>query len=632
MLRINNLTYRIGERVLLNEANATVNAGSKTAILGRNGAGKTTLFKLIMGDLVSDEGSIDYPSSWKVSMTSQEAPSGKENLINKVMSADRKLLDLLRESETAKNPERIAEIHEILAKKEAYRAPSNAAKILAGLGFSDEDQNQSCDSFSGGWRMRIALASLLFLRPDLLLLDEPTNYLDLEAVIWFEDYISSYPGTVVLISHDRNLLNSSVDKIIHLDNTKLVSYRGNYDSFMESRRLKIRLSEKQQAKEISERKRIVQFISRFRSKATKAKQAQSRIKMLSRMKPITNISEEATVNFSFPKIEKLPPPLFNLEKVDVGYDNQAILKNVSGRLDSDDRIALLGANGNGKSTFIKLLAGILKPISGSIQMSSKLKIGHFSQDLSESLDLRTTPYSQIERFSTNAKPEKIRNHLGAFGFSKEMALKKIDHLSGGERARLLFAQISNQNPHILLLDEPTNHLDISSRHALVQAINEFDGAVIIVSHDPNFLESTVDSFWLIANQKLQIYEGDMADYRTFMLNQKTNNISDDYSDMEQSSNVRNPLNKKEIRRKAAEKRASLTALRGAAKKAESELSLLIEKKENIIEFLKDPDSYKNNPDKALQLQKEMGKLQKQLVMVEEEWINAQIELEKENDN
>ncbi|MBI36153.1 MAG: glycosyl transferase family 1 [Alphaproteobacteria bacterium] len=629
MLKINNLTYRIGERVLLNKANATVSAGSKTAVLGRNGAGKTTLFKLIMGELISDEGSIDHPPSWKISMTSQEAPNGKENLINTVMSADRKLLSLLKESETAENPERIAEIHETLADKEAYKAPSNAAKILAGLGFSNEDQSQSCDAFSGGWRMRVALASLLFLKPDLLLLDEPTNYLDLEAVIWFEDYISSYPGTVLLISHDRDLLNSSVDKVIHLDQTKLTSYRGNYDRFVETHRLKIELSEKQRVKEESERKHIEQFITRFRSKATKAKQAQSRIKMLARMKPITNITEERAANFSFPKIEKLAPPLFNLEKIDVGYNNQAIIKNLSGRIDSDDRIALLGANGNGKSTFIKLLAGVLKPISGSIQMSSKLKIGYFSQDLAESLDLTATPYSQIQKISPKTKPEKIRNHLGAFGFSKEMALEKINHLSGGEKARLLFAQISIQSPHILLLDEPTNHLDILSRHALVHAINEFDGAVIIVSHDPYLLEATVDNFWLIADQKLQIFEGDMDDYRTFMLNQS---ISNDNSDTEQSSTIRNPLNKKEIRRKAAEKRASLTTLRGAAKKAESELSMLIKKKENIIEFLKEADSYKKFPDKALQLQKEMGKLQKQLETVEEQWIDTQMKLENESDS
>jgi ATP-binding cassette subfamily F protein 3 len=623
MLKISNLTYRIGERVLLDQVSAAIHPGAKVGLVGRNGTGKTTLFRLITDQIQADGGTIDVPGRWRIGVTTQDAPNGPESLIDTVIAADRELAALWEESETATDPNRIAEIHETLNRRDAHRAPACAAQILAGLGFDEATQHRPCNSFSGGWRMRVALASLLFTNPDLLLLDEPTNHLDLEAVLWFEDFIARYEGTVLLISHDRELLNVAVDQIVHLEAATLTTYRGNYDQFERTRRLQMEMNAKQHAKQAAQRAHMESFVARFRAKASKAKQAQSRLKMLARMEPLSETLEERAPSFMFPEIAELPPPLYSLERVNVGYDGKAVLKNVTLSLDNDDRVALLGANGNGKSTFIKLLAGALTPISGEVVKSSKLRIGYFSQDLTDELDLAMSPVAAIASKRPEDTPEAVRRHLGFFGFSRDMALGTIGQLSGGERARLLFAQIALAKPHILLLDEPTNHLDMVSREALIQAINGFPGAVVLVSHDPHLIELTVDRFWLVADNRVRTFDGDMADYRSLLLSQKrTPQPADDGSDAENAKGSA-PVNKKDKRRLAADQRQSLTKLRSAARAAEAELTRLNEEKTAMVERLKDPEFYRDNSDEALDLQRTVGLLQKDLDAAESRWLDRQ---------
>ena len=626
MLKINDLTYRIGERVLLDQVSAAIHPGAKVGLVGRNGTGKTTLFRLIVGALQADAGDIEVPARWRVGITTQDAPSGPESLIATVIGADRELAKLWRDAESATDPDRIAEIHDALTQRDAHSAPARAARILAGLGFDEAAQQQPCDSFSGGWRMRVALASLLFTNPDLLLLDEPTNHLDLEAVLWFEDYIARYKGTVLLISHDRELLNVAVNQIVHLEGTKLTTYRGNYDRFEQTRRLQAELNAKQAAKQAAQRAHMEAFVTRFRYKATKAKQAQSRLKMLARMEPLSELLEERAPNFNFPEIAELPPPLYSFERVDVGYNGTPVLKNISLRLDNDDRVALLGANGNGKSTFIKLLAGALTSMSGEVTKSSKLRVGYFSQDLTDELDLSMSPVAAIAGKRPEDTPEAVRRHLGAFGFSQDMALGTIGQLSGGERARLMFAQIALAKPHILLLDEPTNHLDMVSREALIQAINRFPGAVVLVSHDPHLLELTVDRFWLVADNRVRPFDGDMADYRRLLLDQKRSpRPADDAPQGAANGGAR--ASKKEQRRLAAEQRQSLSQLRAAARDAEAELTRLSDEKAAILEKLKDPDFYRDQPDEAQELQRAIGHLQKDLDAAEIRWLAGQEALE-----
>ncbi len=628
MLQINNLTYRIGERVLLDRVGATIHPGAKVGLVGRNGAGKTTLFRLIAGALEVDGGDIEVPARWRVGITTQDAPGGPESLIDTVIGADREITALWQEADSATEPDRIAEVHEALAQRGAHSAPARAARILAGLGFDEAAQQRPCDSFSGGWRMRIALASLLFTNPELLLLDEPTNHLDLEAVLWFEDFIARYEGTVLLISHDRELLNVAVGQILHLEGAKLTTYRGNYDRFEQTRRLQAELNAKQRAKQAAQRAHMEAFVTRFRYKATKAKQAQSRLKMLARMEPLSEMLEERAPRFMFPEIAELPPPLYSFEKVSVGYDGTPVLRNISLRLDNDDRIALLGANGNGKSTFIKLLAGTLASMSGEVTKSSKLRVGYFSQDLTDQLDLSISPVAAIAGKRPQDTPEAVRRHLGAFGFSQDMALGTIGRLSGGERARLLFAQIALAKPHILLLDEPTNHLDLVSREALSQAINRFPGAVVLVSHDPHLLELTVDRFWLVADSRVQPFEGDLADYRRLLLDQaRAGPSAEDPADMGKTANGAARASKRDKRRLAAEQRQSLTKLRAAAREAEAELTRLSEAKTAILEKLKDPNFYRDQPDEAQDLQRAIGHLQKDLDAAETRWLDGQEALE-----
>ncbi|MEK9661021.1 MAG: ABC-F family ATP-binding cassette domain-containing protein [Alphaproteobacteria bacterium] len=622
MLKVANLTYRIGPRVLFERASVTVNEGHKVGLVGRNGTGKTTLLRLITGALEADGGDIEVPGRWRIGITTQEAPASARSLIDTVLDADGELRALTAEAESADDPVRIAEIHTRLDAIDAHTATARAARILAGLGFDETAQQRPCREFSGGWRMRVALAALLFTRPDLLLLDEPTNHLDLEATIWLEEYLRHYPGTILIVSHDRNLLNRVVGEIVHLENGKLTLYSGGYDRFERTRRERLEQDARARVKQEAQRKHLQSFVDRFRAKATKARQAQSRLKMLARMEPIPEHREEGSVTFHFPEPEELAPPLINIDAVDLGYDGVPVLRNIRLRLDADDRIALLGANGNGKSTLIKLFAGRLAPLTGEATRSRKLRVGYFAQHQAEEFDLGETPIQALARRMPDARESIVRAHLGRFGLGQQRAETKIGDLSGGEKARLLFALMTLDKPHILLLDEPTNHLDIDSRQALIQALAEFSGAVVIVSHDPHIVELTADRLLLVADGGVKPYDGDIDDYRRLLLGQrKAAEPADNAVRGERREDRRDD------RRAAAARRRELAPLRDKTKTAEKLLDRLTDARERLNAALADPKTHSGNGAVVVELQKQLAEVDRQIVTAEETWLTLQERLE-----
>jgi ATP-binding cassette, subfamily F, member 3 len=520
MLHINGLTYRIGDRLLLENASVAIPSGHKVGVVGRNGAGKSTLFRIILGELPTEAGGFSLPRNARIGAVAQEAPGGAESLIETVIAGDHELAALRREALTATDPDRIAEIQIRLSDIDAHSAEARAATILSGLGFSDETQAGPCSALSGGWRMRVALAAALFGKPDVLLLDEPTNYLDLEGTIWLRNFISDYPHTILMISHDRDLLNQSVDAIVHFDHGKLVLYQGNYDSFELQRREKQALTQKQQRKQDDLRKHMMAFVERFRYKASKARQAQSRLKALAKLQPIADVVTDRVAPFFFPNPDKpIAPPLARWEKVSVGYaPGKPVLRNITLRLDPDDRIALLGSNGNGKSTFAKLLCGKLAAMDGEMKLPSRLTVGYFAQHQLDELSPERTPYDYFSSLLPEATESQRRARLGAYGFGSQLADSPCSTLSGGEKARLLFALAAFHAPHILVLDEPTNHLDVDSREALIMAINDYEGAVILISHDRHIIETCADRLWLVHDGTVKPYDGDLDEYAALVLN------------------------------------------------------------------------------------------------------------------
>ncbi|MBK3799389.1 ATP-binding cassette domain-containing protein [Azospirillum brasilense] len=616
MLHINDLTFRYGGRVLFDRATAVVSKGHRVALVGRNGTGKSTLLKLIAGQLQTDAGAIGVPTGTKIGMVAQEAPSGATTLIDAVLAADTERTALLAEAETATDPMRIGEIHARLADIEAHSAPSRAAQVLSGLGFDADAQARPCSDFSGGWRMRVALAGVLFARPDLLLLDEPTNHLDLEATIWLEGYLKNYPHTILLVSHDRDLLNSVPTTTIHVDQGKLVTYAGNYDQFLKQRRANMERLQAMATKQEAKRKHMMAFVERFRYKATKARQAQSRLKALEKLETITLMEDDAEVVFNFPQPDEMAPPLIALDGVTIGYGDRAILRRVNLRIDMDDRIALLGANGNGKSTLVKLLAGRLEAMAGEVKRPTKLRVGYFAQHQQDELDLSLTPIQQTQRIMPLAPEEKVRAHLGRFGFQQSKAETRISDLSGGEKARLLLALMSRETPHILMLDEPTNHLDVDSREALIEAINGFEGAVILISHDPHLIELTADRLLLVADGTVQPYDGDLDDYRRFLLDR----ARAERAAAKGGETVDAGASRKDQRRAAAEARATLAPLKKKATDAESQVNKLTEEKRKIEAKLADPALYSGPSDKLQKLQIDLGVVDKKLSAAEEAWL------------
>jgi ATP-binding cassette subfamily F protein 3 len=622
MLRIDSLTYRIGGRVLFDQATATIGAGHKVGLVGRNGTGKTTLLRLVAGELEADGGRIEVPPRWRIGWTRQEAPGGDDTPLAIVIGSDAELARLRHEADAVRDPARLAAVHERLHAKQGYAAEARAARILAGLGFDAAAQEQPCRVFSGGMRMRIALATLLFTTPELLLLDEPTNHLDLEAAMWLENELRAYPGTLVVVSHDRTLLNQLTTEILHLENARLTLYSGGYDRFEAVREQRRVLDDKQRRKQDAQRERTQAFIDRFRYKASKARQAQSRLKLLERMPATVALREEAAVTFQFPDPGPLPPPLLGMRDVWVGYDGQAVLRGLDLRIDAEDRIALLGANGNGKSTLLKLLAGRLQPLSGEITRSSKMRIGYFAQHQADVLDLDVTPVRELARRRRQDTDERLRAHLGRFAFSQARADTPIGALSGGEKARLLFALITSEAPHMLLLDEPTNHLDLSARHALIEALNEFPGAVILVSHDPHVIELTADRLWLVEAGTLNSFDGDLQDYRARLL-------AADASGARQAAGGRGKgSQRKAERRQAAERQAALAPLKRKVALAEGTVDRLATQKAEIETALAQPDLYGGGNGDLVGLQVRLKQVADALAAAEEEWLQVHEDLEQ----
>jgi ATP-binding cassette subfamily F protein 3 len=520
MLHINAITYRIGQRLLIDSATAMLPTGARVGLVGRNGAGKTTLFRLIRGEIEPEAGSISIPKLSRIGSVEQEAPGGSQTLIDFVLEADVERNALMSEAEAASDPMRIAEIQTRLADIDAHAAPARAARILSGLGFDEAAQNRTLSEFSGGWRMRVALAAVLFSAPDLLLLDEPTNYLDLEGVLWLVDYLKTYPATVLVISHDRDLLDDVANHILHLDKSKLTLWTGGYTSFERQRAELMLLQGKAAKKQEEKRKHLQTFVDRFRASATKARQAQSRIKMLAKMETISVAVDDSVLPFHWPAIaRKLSPPIIAMEKVSVGYDERVVLSKLDLTLSNDDRIGLIGSNGNGKSTFAKLVGGRMQPMSGKTIRAAKLDVGFFAQHQVDDLDEAGTPYSHVAERMPGQPTAKIRARVARIGFSGGRADTSIGQLSGGEKARLLMGLATFDGPQLLILDEPTNHLDIDSRGELIEAINDYEGACILISHDRRLLEACVDRLWLVADGTVRAYEGDLADYTRLVLGQ-----------------------------------------------------------------------------------------------------------------
>ena len=578
MLHINDLTFRMEGRLLLERVTAALPPGTRTGFVGRNGTGKSTLLRIITGELTPEGGGISWPKSWRVGMVTQEAPSGPITLLDTVLAADKERTSLLAEAETATDPHRIADIHTRLADMGAHAAPAKAATILAGLGFDEAAQARPCSDFSGGWRMRVALAAVLFSEPDLLLLDEPTNYLDLEGTIWLEDYLRSYPYTVLIVSHDRDLLNNVADGILHLEHKKLTYYSGNYDRFDRTRRERLMLQMSMKKKQDDQRRHMESFIERFKAKASKARQAQSRMKALAKMEPIADIMNERVLPFHFPVPEKpLASPIIRLEHASVGYEpGKPVLRGLDLRIDQDDRIALLGANGNGKSTFAKLLCDRLRVDAGHKYASKKLRIAYFAQHQLDELNMGDTPYEHFRELMPDATIAQVRARAGSYGFGADKADTRVEKLSGGEKARLLFAIATFHKPHMIILDEPTNHLDVDSREALVMAINEYDGAFILISHDRHLVETCADRLWLVADGTVAPYDGDLDDYRKWLLDPARRVrplVAEDDAGADAPPPAPRPSNdKREARRLAAQKREQMAPLKKKAQAAEQEIA------------------------------------------------------------
>ncbi len=522
MLFINNLTFRIAGRTLLDKASLNINAGQRIGLVGPNGTGKSTLFKLISGEYHADGGDITIIKGARLGIVRQDLPEDDTPVIDVLLASDSERASLLKEAETCEDAERIGYIYTRLEEIGAYDAPARAATILAGLGFNEEAQNQPISDFSGGWRMRVALAAVLFCQPNLLLLDEPTNHLDFEAMVWLENYLMKFTETLIIISHDRDILNKTVTHIAHLENNKLTLYTGNYDEFERKRAEKLMGQQALHDKQMAQKARMQAFIDRFGAKASKARQAQSRMKALAKMDIVDAVMAERVTAFEFPEPEEQKSPMLVLEHVEAGYEaGKPVLKKLDLRIDADDRIALLGANGNGKSTLIKLLSGRLPQLAGKIHKSSKLRVGYFAQFQTDELDVKLTPFEVMKEAMAKGTPEsKIRAALSKFGFDKHKADTLVGDLSGGEKARLLFCLMSFDAPHIMLLDEPTNHLDMDAREALMQALNNYKGAVILVSHDPHLVDSVVDRLWLVADGTCKPYNDDLEAYRKLVVSQR----------------------------------------------------------------------------------------------------------------
>lgn len=646
MIKFSNLCLRHGAQLLLQDVNITIHPGQKVGITGSNGCGKSSLFSLINNSLHADSGEFFVPRSWIIAHVAQESPSTERSALDYVIDGDEQLRTIEQELEQAAKHEQeqaagqeqgvlLGKLYAQLEEAGGYTAKSRAAQLLSGLGFTQSELNNPVNSFSGGWRMRLNLAKALMCRSDLLLLDEPTNHLDLDAVLWLEEWLKKYPGTLLLISHDRDFLDSVMTHIVHIEHQCMTIYSGNYSQFERVRAEQLAQQQVMYERQQREIKHIQSFVDRFKAKATKAKQAQSRVKTLEKMELISQAHVDSPFHFEFHAPEKIPNPLISLEDIKLGYPSNSgeistILEHVHINLQPGSRIGLLGHNGAGKSTFIKLLAGELEALSGRVEPSSELRIGYFAQHQLEQLHPEDTPIEHFQRLDKRATEQSLRNHLGGFGFSGDKVEAKIAPFSGGEKARLVFATLVYQKPNLLLLDEPTNHLDLDMRHAISLALQEFKGAMVIVSHDRHLLRSVSDEFYLVADKKVTVFKGDLEDYRNWITEQKRKEAQGAQlitsSGLDPSSQTQT---KKEKKREEAEKRKQLQPLRNRLKKLEKDLEKFTAEKQAIEKLLSDPAIYEDSEKKRLKdLLQQQSDVSQSLDVVEEEWMQVSEELEE----
>jgi ATP-binding cassette subfamily F protein 3 len=623
MLHVSDISFRHGERVLFDRASAAFSDGWKVGLVGRNGAGKSTLLRLIQGQIEADSGEINLMGRTRVGSVPQDPPGGDITVLDAVLAADVERSALMTEAEPCHDGLRLAEIHARLDEIGAASAPSRAASILSGLGFDNDKQSRPCGEFSGGWRMRVALAGTLFSDPDLLILDEPSNHLDLEAMLWLTEHLKRFRNTVLMVSHDRDLLNDVCDHIVHIDNQKLVPYTGNYDFFERTRAERLANDAAQQAKIAAQRKHMQAFVDRFKAKASKARQAQSRMKMIEKLGPIASVPIEERVSFNFPSPEILASPIETLDEVSVGYpDGPLVLRGLDLRIDMEDRIALLGQNGNGKSTFIRLISQRLEPREGKLKKTPRLRIGYFSQDQEESLDYEATPFDHMNRALPGSGEAKVRAQLGRFGFSRDRANLKVGVLSGGEKTRLLLALATRNAPHMLLLDEPTNHLDMDARASLVDAINDFEGAVVLVSHDTHLVKMVADTLWLVADGTVKPFDGDIDEYQAKLLKERGAKPA------KREERPAEAGSKKDQRKAAADSRAQKAPLKKAVDSAEKMLARLTAQLDGVVAKLGDPAIYAGPATVVTDLQREKARLEREVANAEQRWLAAQEAFEK----
>jgi ATP-binding cassette subfamily F protein 3 len=619
MLNFSNLTVRLGGRTILDRASAALPPKARVGLIGRNGAGKSTLMKVMIGNLEADDGELEKPRNLRIGYIAQEAPSGTATPIETVLAADTERAALLHEAEYCEDPHHIGEIHERLNAIDAHSAPARAARILVGLGFDEEMQGRPLDSYSGGWKMRVALAALLFSEPDLLLLDEPSNHLDLEATLWLENFLKNYPAMMVVISHERDLLNNVVDHILHLEGGKTTLYTGGYDSFERQRAERIAQLAAAKAQQDVQRAKLQDYIARNSARASTAKQAQSRAKALARMQPIAAMVEDPSLQMDFPSPpDALKPPLVTLDLASVGYSAKPVLERLNLRLDPDDRIALLGQNGNGKTTLARLLAAQLKPMDGGMTSAGKMRVGYFTQYQVEELDSGDTPLEHMTRIMNGATPAAVRAQLGRFGFQGDKAITKVGKLSGGERARLALALITREAPHMLILDEPTNHLDVDAREALVQALNAYEGCVVVVSHDRHMVEMAADRLVLVNEGTAKEFSGSLEDYTDLVLGKN-----------QPKREGGGGKGFKKDKKAAAQAREQASVLRKTVKAMEEKIASLTARRSEIDRAMFDPKSA--TPADANRTMTELMRLradvESELNAVEAEWLEASEALE-----
>jgi ATP-binding cassette subfamily F protein 3 len=614
MLNLNGITVRLGGRTILDNASAALPPGSRVGLIGRNGAGKSTLVRVIAGQLEPDTGTADMPRGSRLGYVAQEAPAGQATPFETVLEADVERAKLMHDAETVTDPDRLGDIHERLLAIDAYGAPARAARILVGLGFDEEMQGRALESYSGGWRMRVALAALLFSQPDVLLLDEPSNHLDLEAVMWLEDFLKGYKATIVVVSHERDFLNNVVDHILHLQQGKITLYPGGYDAFEKQRAERLAQIESARANQATQRAKLQEYVAKNSARASTAKQAQSRMKILAKMKPIAAVAEDPSLTFDFPDPSELRPPLITLDMASVGYGDTPILKRLNLRIDPEDRIALLGRNGNGKTTLARLLAAQLAPMDGDMNAAGKMKVGYFTQYQVEELSTDDTPLEHMTRQMKGATPAAVRGQLGRFGFSGDKAITLVGKLSGGERARLALALITRDAPHMLILDEPTNHLDVDAREALVQALNAYTGCVLLVSHDRHMLEATADRLVLVDEGTAKEFDGTIDDYIALILGNSAKEKA-------------KKANKKDDRKAAAEAREKAQGLKKDAQAIERDLARLTEQRDALDAAM----AGKATPALArltmAQLMKRRASLDTEIEVAEAKWMKANEALE-----